>query len=87
MKYETCAKLLRFHILCISCSFTPYFLFQSIGIGTNPLLLMIPTAVATSYAYMLPVATPPNAMVYVLGYFSMTEMVNSNLGILSDYIH
>ena len=53
-----------------------FFSFQSIGIGSNPLLLMIPTAVATSYAFMLPVATPPNAMVYVLGYFSIPEMVN-----------
>lgn len=48
---------------------------QALGIGVNPLYLMIPTAVATSYAFMLPVATPPNAMVYVLGYFSMAEMV------------
>ncbi|WAR03666.1 S13A3-like protein [Mya arenaria] len=47
----------------------------ALSIGVNPLYLMIPTAVATSYAFMLPVATPPNAMVYVLGYFSMTEMI------------
>lgn len=47
----------------------------ALGIGVNPLYLMIPTAVATSYAYMLPVATPPNAMVYVLGYFSISELM------------
>ncbi|KAL4223849.1 hypothetical protein ACF0H5_017314 [Mactra antiquata] len=49
----------------------------ALGIGVNPLYLMIPTAVATSYAFMLPVATPPNAMVYVLGYFSITELIRA----------
>ncbi len=34
------------------------------GIEVNPLLLMIPTAMAASCAFMLPVATPPNAVVY-----------------------
>ncbi|XP_052239315.1 solute carrier family 13 member 2-like isoform X2 [Dreissena polymorpha] len=47
----------------------------ALGIGVNPLYLMIPTAVATSYAFMLPVATPPNAMVYSMGYFSISEMM------------
>ncbi|XP_045172508.2 solute carrier family 13 member 2-like isoform X2 [Mercenaria mercenaria] len=60
----------------------------ALGIGVNPLYLMIPTAVATSYAFMLPVATPPNAMVYVLGYYSMTEMIRSGcvMNILSVFI-
>ncbi|XP_052799435.1 Na(+)/dicarboxylate cotransporter 3-like [Mya arenaria] len=60
----------------------------ALSIGVNPLYLMIPTAVATSYAFMLPVATPPNAMVYVLGYFSMTEMMRAGfvMNILSVLI-
>ncbi|XP_060558891.1 solute carrier family 13 member 2-like isoform X2 [Ruditapes philippinarum] len=60
----------------------------ALGIGVNPLYLMIPTAVATLYAFMLPVATPPNAMVYVLGYFSMSEMIRAGciMNILSVLI-
>lgn len=30
----------------------------------NPLYLMLPAGVCCSYAFMLPIATPPNAVVY-----------------------
>ncbi|RXG53263.1 hypothetical protein Avbf_06273 [Armadillidium vulgare] len=30
----------------------------------NPLFLMLPAVVCCSYAFMLPVSTPPNALVY-----------------------
>ena len=34
------------------------------GINVHPLLLLIPTALAASCAFMLPISTPPNAIVY-----------------------
>jgi sodium-dependent dicarboxylate transporter 2/3/5 len=49
------------------------------GMGTAPLLLIVPAAVAASCAFMLPVATPPNAIVFGSGYVSMFEMNRAGL--------
>jgi sodium-dependent dicarboxylate transporter 2/3/5 len=38
---------------------------------------MIAAAVATSLVFMLPVATPPNAIVYATGYVRMAEMIRT----------
>jgi sodium-dependent dicarboxylate transporter 2/3/5 len=38
---------------------------------------MIAGAVATSLVFMLPVATPPNAIVYGTGYVSISEMIRN----------
>lgn len=47
----------------------------STATGTNPLYLMIPATVTCSYAFMLPVATPPNAIVYSASGMKTSEMV------------
>lgn len=36
----------------------------AVSIDTNPLLLMLPATIAGSLAFMLPVATPPNAIIF-----------------------
>ncbi|CAI4230572.1 unnamed protein product [Auanema sp. JU1783] len=41
----------------------------------NPLYLALPTAVACSFAFMLPMATPPNAIVYDTKIVSMFDMI------------
>lgn len=43
----------------------------------NPMYLMYPTAIATSFAFMLPVATPPNAVVFSYGYVKVIDMVGA----------
>lgn len=44
-----------------------------------PTLLMVPAAIAASYAFMLPVATPPNAIVFSGGYLSVPQMARAGL--------
>ncbi|WP_197528020.1 SLC13 family permease [Posidoniimonas polymericola] len=42
--------------------------------GIEPRLLMAPAAISASFAFMMPVATPPNAIVFGAGKLSMREM-------------
>lgn len=53
----------------------------AIGLGQNPLLLIVPAAIAASCAFMLPVATPPNAIVFGSGYVTIPQMVKSGFGL------
>lgn len=53
----------------------------AIGLGQNPMLLLIPAAVAASCAFMLPVATPPNAIVFGSGYVTIPQMAKSGFGL------
>ncbi len=42
----------------------PVFAANARALGINPMLLMIPATISASYAFMLPVGTPPNAIVF-----------------------
>ncbi len=44
------------------------------GLGVHPYLLAFPTAIAASCAFMLPVATPPNAIVFASGHVTIPQM-------------
>ncbi|TSA87028.1 SLC13 family permease [Helicobacter mehlei] len=45
--------------------------------GVHTLLLTIPVALAATCAFMLPVATPPNAIAYGSGYIQMRDMIKA----------
>lgn len=60
-----------------AAAFLPILASVMIGIGENPLLVAIPVAIAASCAFMLPVATPPNAIVYGSGVVTIPQMARA----------
>lgn len=60
-----------------AAAFLPILASVAIAMGQNPLLLGIPAAVGASCAFMLPVATPPNAIVYGSGLISIPQMARA----------
>ena len=49
------------------------------GLGISPYLLIVPAAMAASCAFMLPVATPPNAIVFGSGYLTIPTMCKAGI--------
>ena len=62
-----------------TAAFLPILASVAIGLGENPLLFAIPTALGASCAFMLPVATPPNAIVYGSGKITIPQMSKAGL--------
>ena len=51
----------------------------AIAMQIHPMALMFTVAIAASYAFMLPVATPPNAIVFGSRYISIQQMVKTGI--------
>ena len=62
-----------------AAAFLPVVASLAVGIGADPMLLAIPTAIAASCAFMMPVATPPNAIVYGTGRLTIPQMASAGL--------
>jgi sodium-dependent dicarboxylate transporter 2/3/5 len=62
-----------------AAAFLPVVASLAVGIGADPMLLAIPAALAASCAFMLPVATPPNAIVYGTGALTVPQMAKAGL--------
>ena len=52
----------------------PIFAAVAVATGLHPLLLMIPATLSASCAFMMPVATPPNAVVFGSDRVKISEM-------------
>jgi sodium-dependent dicarboxylate transporter 2/3/5 len=53
----------------------------AVGAGMNPLVLVVAAGLAASNGFMLPVGTPPNAIVFASGKLSTPEMARAGLAI------
>jgi len=51
----------------------------SVALDINPIILMVPATISCSTAFMLPIATPPNAIVFGSGYLQIRDMVKVGL--------
>jgi sodium-dependent dicarboxylate transporter 2/3/5 len=51
----------------------------AVELGVDPLLILLPATISASCAYMMPVATPPNAIAFSTGRVPMLTMVRYGL--------
>jgi sodium-dependent dicarboxylate transporter 2/3/5 len=63
----------------IATIFLPILAATAVGLGLHPFLMMVPATISASCAFMLPVATPPNAIVFSSGFIPMPGMVRAGI--------
>lgn len=68
----------------VTSMIVPIVISIALSAGGNPITLAVGAAVAASMAFMLPVATPPNALVYAMGYVSLKDMMR--VGLILDML-
>ncbi|XP_056253406.1 solute carrier family 13 member 5a [Seriola aureovittata] len=59
--------------------FLPILASMSQSMSLNPLYVMIPCTLSASFAFMLPVATPPNAIVFSYGFLKVSDMAKTGV--------
>ena len=56
----------------------------ALSMGFSPIPVAVGIALSSSLGFMMPVSTPPNAIVYASGYIPITKMIKS--GVIIDFI-
>jgi sodium-dependent dicarboxylate transporter 2/3/5 len=64
-----------------AATFLPVVAAVAVAAGIDPLVLAVPVTLAASCAFMLPVATPPNAIVFGSGLLSIPEMAKAGIAL------
>ena len=62
-----------------TAAFLPLLGALAVALGLPPVALVVPAAIAASCAFMLPVATPPNAIVFASGHLHIAQMAGAGL--------
>jgi sodium-dependent dicarboxylate transporter 2/3/5 len=57
--------------------FLPIVAAAALDLGVHPYLLIFPTALAASYAFMMPMGTPPNALAFASGHLHVPDMAKA----------
>ena len=61
----------------VTTIFLPVLAATAVGMGTHPYLFMVAGTIAASLAFMLPVATPPNAVIFSSGLITIPRMART----------
>ncbi|XP_055935975.1 Na(+)/citrate cotransporter-like isoform X2 [Argiope bruennichi] len=77
--FSTAAATEIFSNLTTTVILLPILSQMALSIGINPLYLMLPATVVSSYAFMLPVATIPNAIVFEEGNMKTLDMLKPGI--------
>ncbi len=70
-----------------AATFIPILGAVALGMNADPLSLLVPAAFAATCAFMLPVGTPPNAIVFSTGRVGIAEMARGGLVLNAVGIH
>ncbi|MEY7973700.1 DASS family sodium-coupled anion symporter [Saccharomonospora xinjiangensis] len=62
-----------------AAAFLPILGGVAVGLGYGPMVLVVPAALAATCAFMLPVATPPNAIVFGTGHVTIGQMLKGGV--------
>ena len=60
-----------------AAAFLPLLGALALSLDISPLLVTVPAAIAASCAFMMPVATPPNAIVFATGHMKIQSMIRA----------
>ncbi|MCC6907751.1 MAG: DASS family sodium-coupled anion symporter [Phycisphaerales bacterium] len=60
-------------------TFLPVLSAIALGLNIEPILLIVPATISVSLAFMMPVATPPNAIVFGSGEITIAQMCRAGL--------
>ncbi len=70
--------------VALTVIFVPVVIGISVSLNINPMYLTMPVTLAASYAFMMPISTPPNAIVFSSGMIRIKDMMRA--GILLNVI-
>lgn len=62
-----------------AATFLPVVAAVAVEAGVDPLVLVVPVTLAASCAFMLPVATPPNAIIFASGALTIPQMARAGV--------
>jgi sodium-dependent dicarboxylate transporter 2/3/5 len=65
----------------VSTLFMPVLAAMAVSMGQDPVLFMLPAVLCASCAFMLPVATPPNAIVFGSGHIRIPQMARAGFAL------